>query len=237
MGNAAREKPHRFRPSRERHVSKLPLPRLWPDSTIVLIASGPSVTKGQVNTVKDAWVDGRVEVITVNDSYKLAPWASGHYACDPEWWAVHVYGVRDTNIPYLWCQDETCCEQWGLWWTPGPDRNSRRGPSAGLYLGEGPQQLNYGNHSGFQTLNIAVRLGAKRILLLGYDLCWSPDGKKAHWFGDHPPSLNRKPSYANWATFYTQARPQLDELGIEVINCSSISAINAFPKKAIGACL
>jgi hypothetical protein len=35
-----------------------------------------------------------------------------------------------------------------------------------------------------QAINLAVHLGAARIILLGYDL--SPARMGGHWFGDHP---------------------------------------------------
>lgn len=222
------EPKHRFRPSRERHVVKAPLTRLWPQSTVVLIANGPSLTLAQVATVRRAWGEGRCRVLGVNDAYRIAPWIDALYAADASWWEYHAKDARATNIPFMFCQDEITSEKWGLWWTPGPNRDRPTQPAG---ISTDPARIHYGDHSGFQALNIAVHLGASRILLLGYDCRRTP---KTHWFGDHPPELQRDTHYENFAHHYGRAKPQLDELGIEVINCAKGSAIDCFRRAMVG---
>jgi hypothetical protein len=54
------------------------------EDKFVLVASGPSLTKEQVDHCK-----GKAQAIAINDSYKLAPWAQHMYACDQQWWGWH----------------------------------------------------------------------------------------------------------------------------------------------------
>lgn len=81
-----------------------------------------------------------------------------------------------------------------------------------------------GGNSGFQALNLAINWGAKRILLVGYDMTLE-NGE--HWHGQHPKGLNnprqatvRRWLSADWST----------PSGVEVINCNVVSALNAYPK-------
>ena len=48
-----------------------------------IIASGPSLTKEDVDAVRG------LNVIVINTSYWLAPWADILYACDGHWWDWH----------------------------------------------------------------------------------------------------------------------------------------------------
>lgn len=90
-------------------------------------------------------------------------------------------------------------------------------------ISDDPSGVMTGQNSGYQALNIAVLAGAKRILLLGIDMV----GK--HWHPEHP-----DPSGANiyhgciW--HMNKAAPLLKSLGVEVLNCSPISALKCFPK-------
>lgn len=219
-------KPHRHRPSQERKAIKVPLPVVWPDSTIVLIANGPSLTKPQVDSARRAWIANEARVLGCNDAYRIAPWVDALYACDRQWWEHHIDAVREVHLAMLFCQDEKTCDMYGLWHVPSQHQPGISSDREWIHTGAG------GAHSGFQLLNLAVHLGAKRILLIGYDCHAQPERK--HWFGNHPGTLNMSPRYDSWATAYRAAVPQLEALGVEVINCTPDSAIDCFPRSRIG---
>lgn len=87
--------------------------------------------------------------------------------------------------------------------------------------------------SGFQAINLAYHIGATKIILLGYDM--QSTGGKNHWFGDHP---KKTPEGKNTAfmngTFgrYVKTFRTIDpaRYGIEIINCSRATALDAFPR-------
>lgn len=84
--------------------------------------------------------------------------------------------------------------------------------------------------SGYQAINLALLLGATRVLLLGYDM--QHDGRRAHWFGDHPRAIssgNLNPTH--FVETYREMRPE--NYGLEVINCSRRTALDAFPRMAL----
>jgi len=55
-------------------------PRLWPESTVVCIGCGPSLTQSDVELVHNAHAAGCIYVIAINAAIRLAPWADLRYA-------------------------------------------------------------------------------------------------------------------------------------------------------------
>lgn len=177
----------------------------------VLIGGGPSLTREDVESVR-----GRAFVIAINDAYKLAPWADVLYAADQKWWNWHdgvpsfageKYAIESSD-PVTW---------------PGVCVLRNTGP---LGLETEPWGLRAGHNSGYQAINLAVHLGAKRIVLLGYDMAPADDGR-SHWFGEHP-DRTVSPYPQMRAAFDTLVEP-LQALGVEVFNCSRHTALLTFP--------
>lgn len=85
-----------------------------------------------------------------------------------------------------------------------------------------------GGNSGFQALSLAVQFGARKIILVGFDMRLD---QGAHWHGKHPPGLNNPSdkSIAIWRRTLNAAAPALDALGVEVLNASPVSTVTAFP--------
>lgn len=89
-----------------------------------------------------------------------------------------------------------------------------------------------GGNSSFQAANLAVQFGIKRLLLVGVDMRLDHG---VHWHGRHPHFLNN-PSPVNidrWRRIFDLNAPRFAELGVEVINCSPISALQAYPKMTL----
>jgi hypothetical protein len=81
---------------------------------------------------------------------------------------------------------------------------------------------------------LAYLWGARRILLLGFDMQCGPDGE-SHWFGDHPLNqgfMNPK-KFNSWIRHFEVMGRDLADQGISVFNCSRQSAIGCFPRMAI----
>lgn len=91
-----------------------------------------------------------------------------------------------------------------------------------------PNALATGQNSGYQAVNLAVLLGARRLLLCGFDLQLGPAGEP-HWFGEHPIATKVATFSAMLANFNKLA-PELKRHGVEVINCSPWSALQCFKR-------
>lgn len=92
-----------------------------------------------------------------------------------------------------------------------------------------PGVLHIGGNSGYQSINLAVLVGAARVVLLGYDMRHA--GGKVHWHGSHPEGMNnpKEKQLAGWAEAFSTMLPDLQRLGVEVINCTPGSALKCFP--------
>lgn len=91
--------------------------------------------------------------------------------------------------------------------------------------------IHTGANSGYQALNLAVLLGAKRIVLLGFDM--RKVASQSHFFGDHPGKMNEKSPYDVFIRNFSTTLPCLTTLGVEVINCTPESALTCFPQRKL----
>lgn len=92
-----------------------------------------------------------------------------------------------------------------------------------------PGEIGWGGNGGFQAINLALQFGARRIVLLGFDMHLR-DG--AHWHGRHPAGLNN-PSQAGvdkWRERLDAQRAFLDTIGVEVVIGTPNSALQNYPK-------
>lgn len=201
-----------------------PLAGIWPSSTAVLIAGGPSLTAGQVEYLRPRHARGDIRVAGVNDAYRICDFLDLLYAADERWWQAHPHAQADLRAIHVTAPpgDATASNPTlaglGLIRIPG-----RAAPS----ISTDPSHIHLGMNSGFQLLNIAVQAGATRIILLGYDMAMGPDGRR-HWFGDHPPGLNRDSPYNKFAACFYAAAADIAAAGTEVINASPGSALRCF---------
>lgn len=199
----------------------------WDGETVVCVASGPSAKDVDLNIGR-----GKAKFIVVNDSWRLCPWADALYACDPQWWRlVYSREVKSHQGPpkehefegIRITQDMDCAREFGL-------RRVTLMRKVDKLLNKTPGLLGWGGNSGFHAVNIAVQGGASKIILVGYDMV-SKDGQ-FHWHKKHTEGLNNPSdgSVYKWRLRLDAQAPLLESLGIKVINCSPISALQAYPK-------
>lgn len=202
------------------------VPRLWDGETAVLIAGGPSLTQAQCDHVR-----GTARVLAINDAYRLAPWCDALYFCDGKWWDWHKDRPEFAALTCIRATlDQRAAEtDRSLKWLRNTGRDG---------LEVEPTGLRTGRNSGYQAINLAVHLGARRIVLLGYDMKLGADGRD-HWFGTHPQGRVMTPHhFANifLPAFATLAAP-LAERGIEMVNATPGSALDVWPVKTLADCL
>lgn len=196
-----------------------PIARRWPDETIVCAASGPTLTAADL-----AYARRRAPVVAVNDAIRLAPWAPVLYSSDRRWWTYYA------GVPA--CRGQKV----GIGWKPGDASPIPRAPGVQVLeqtgaagLERAPTGLRTGGHSGYAAINLAVHLGARRIVLLGYT-CGRVGGA-SHFFGRHPSGLEESTDqhYAAFRRAYDALVAPLAALGVAVINATPGSTITAFP--------
>jgi hypothetical protein len=150
------------------------------------------------------------------------PWADVLYACDAWWW--EYYGGCPGFHGEKWSTHDQNAN-------PKLEIAAKYGVSlvrgqCGDGFSTDPSIIHYGSNSGFQAINLAMLFGARRILLVGFDMS-SPNGK-THFFGHHP-SFRGQPRYESFVGAYNDAAKRL-QTGVEIINCTPGSALRCFPK-------
>jgi hypothetical protein len=190
------------------------VPRLWPGEPAVCIASGPSLTREDVEYCR-----GKARVIVINRTIQLAPWADVLYGCDARFWKWHAAEAKAFQ---------------GLKFSLERDLDNDCGQvmlkNGGIWgLSTDPTTIRNGRNSGYQAINLAVLLGMSRIVLLGYDMQAGANGE-AHWHSDHPNNFSPgDPQFRSWrAAFLSMVQP-LADLGVSVVNCTKQTALTMFP--------
>lgn len=102
---------------------------------------------------------------------------------------------------------------------------------AGPGLSTDPNVIYQGSNSGYQAINLAYHLGARLIIMLGYDMQIT-DGR-AHWFGEHPDKV--RSGYPGFIKQYQGiARQRLD---LRIINCTRTTALHCFEEMSLASAL
>lgn len=168
------------------------------------------IASGQSVTQADAERVRHLSCVAVSDGFKLAPWARALIACDGTWWR-ETKGAKDF-AGEKWCAN-------GAFGIP-------------RYHSPNPH-ISTSTNSGLLGLDYAVQHGATRVLLLGIDM------QGTHFFGPHDEKRMRNTSPERFKFFLTQFANYAAWMGngVEVINCSPVSALELWPKRSLDAAL
>lgn len=173
------------------------------DTTLICIASGPSLTASDCRL---AMSSGH-PVIAVNSSIGLVPDCQHLFAADCNWWDKY-HGTLKT-VAKRWTVSGRAHLRYGVNLFRAPDNDSF--------------------NSGQRAIQLAVHLGATRIILLGYD-CSLEEG--THWHGNHPDSLKNPDdeSIQRWQGEFQRLADGLRS--VSIINCSRQTALTCFSRAA-----
>ena len=197
-------------------MTRSKLPDFSVDDTTVVIASGPSLVEEDTDLLK--WTLG-ISTVAVNASFKRAPWAEIIYMGDFQ--AVKAYYPEVEHLRQqsrIWTCTDLAAEQFNV--------NLVRGV-ADHGLSKQPGTITMGGNSGHQALHLAVTCGAKRVILLGFDMMLGAAGEK-HWHPDHPAPLIQQLCLDEWIHAMGLMARDLEAAGVEVVNCSRRTALTCF---------
>ena len=185
---------------------------VWKGQTVAVLGSGPSMSKKVADSVR------HLPRIVLNTTYKLAPDAEILYASDSAWWARHTDELLKFEGKKVSVQTRTQIH-------PNTPKNVlllRYGGSHGF--DDRPGYIRTASFSGYAALHLAASLGAKQVLLYGYE-CHG-----GHWHGAHPRGLGNplEHSYRRWIRELESLAPLLKERGVDVINCTPRSRLKCF---------
>lgn len=198
------------------------IPRLWPEATAVIIACGPSLTAGDVELVRQAREADLVRVIVINAAVRLAPWADvrfAHHAADwnrPEDRAI-LAGFTGRRYAIEAGAAAHGAEILRMTGDRGLEFHDRGG-------------VRHGQNGGYQAIGVAVHLGVRRVILLGYDCRRAGDEKRGRLHFYECNGTAGPLEFKRWAANFETLVEPLRSIGVEVVNASRETAIAAFPR-------
>ncbi len=220
------------------------VPKSWAGETCVILAGGSSLRGFHALSVY-----GSVRVITINDSWRIAPWADVHYFHDAKWWDDQVmYNRRSIDGT----ADFADMVRKGFWVNGAKDESFRDHSRIHTLkvrqsncrgLEKNPSALAHGANSGYQAINLAYHFGAKRIMLLGYDMHvngrshWH-DEARPQWRNERYPEIHFLPHFdgsveglvdGKVVTVKPSLVDALKAEGVDVVNCTPGSALKCWP--------
>lgn len=171
--------------------------------TIICVASGPSLISEDILLA----MSSGCRIIAVNNAIFMLGLSKKHisYSADMAWWRTYFQDVSAMPFERWSCNDE----------------------AVSVYQLHRHPRIQGEFNSGQHAIYLASYLGAKRIVLLGYD-CSLRYG--LHFHGSHKYQLSN-PSHGSIIAWQRQFHKlALDLEDVEIINCSRYSELTCFKR-------
>lgn len=223
------------------------MPRIWEGGDVWILGGGPSVTEqfGIPDQVVSDVLQGVLppsayspymrglhdkHVIGINVSYLIGEWIDMVFFGDSKFFLPHKERLA------AWPGLKVACHHSirSLSWVKFLERD----PAHPRGISSNPKMISWNCNSGASAISVAANAGAKRIILLGFDMTRGAEGDQ-HWHSLYRTSprqtgVKALPSKHDPFHRHLLGFPQIAKdakaRGIEILNCSPISAIKEFPK-------
>lgn len=182
---------------------------------IFVLGGGPSLLAAPLHLLHDRFC------IAVNNAYTVVPWSQVLWFGDVKWWDWHKESLRSwPNSIATCCQNARVIKEAAQMGISLISYNRM-----GRGLSKQPKYVSWNGSSGASAINLAYHLGAKKVVLVGFDMR-RVDGKKNfhsdHKEADHDP-------FGRHLRAFPKIAPAASQLGLTIINATPGSAIPQFP--------
>lgn len=221
-----------------------PILPLFKGETGIIVATGPSLKKDQLEVINTSRSRNQCRVFTINNSFEKVAQTDVQLSCDGPWWRYYWPRWKELRelpaMMFTWYPE--LAEQFGIEYIQAIVKN-------GLSTDPGVVHINHG--SGPMMINLALHFGISRLLLIGHDMKFASDYNAAkrdpgssprHYFGEYPDVLQHWPSVKvkqgvldGLITAYNGIQNDIYNRGIplEIINCTPGSALTSFPTSTL----
>ena len=196
----------------------------WKGATVVILGGGPSLQDHHFSYLEAKRHE--FKTLATNRAYRRAPWADLLHCCDNWFWSNHRKSQVVDGVTYppahLFAGVKTTAQSMPTEIPPDLVIQLPMVPRPSRPFQDPARPIHFGWDTMYQAEQLAVVLGAVRLILLGLD------GKdNGNW---HEGYGHRKTT--NWERMNTTRRYLADVFmhkEVEVWNCSEGSAIRAYP--------
>lgn len=184
------------------------VPRYHPDSIICCIGGGPSLAGFDLEPIRQAG-PGVATIAINNSAVTIAPWAEFVFFGDGRWWRWNGAKIAEDYAGRIVTASAAVIRD---------GRVLRINKEYNGPVSADPTSV-CGIDSGAMSTNLAYHLGARRIVLLGYDMKFAEDGRSHHHDPHEFPSIEQNyvekfaPQFPAMVEFYRKQ-------GIEVVTCT-----------------
>lgn len=190
-----------------------------------MLASGPGLTEEVAEAVRRAHETRRFVAVVVNDAWRRAPWADVLYSSDSRWMRFYSGAEGFRGLKVSGHPDSTKFPaEWGFVTVQGEAADDRG------FSWQFPT-VHYGHNSGYSAVNLALIMGARRIVLCGFNMGPAEDGR-THFFAEaRPRELPDNSPYREFRTAFERAAQdhELVARGIEIMNATPGTHLACFP--------
>ena len=194
----------------------LPVKDSWVGETAYLIGGGPSLKNFNWSRLNNK------KTIAINKAFMFYPQATALYWTDARFYTWYSKDIDNFK---------------GLKYTISARRNLpqnvhllKRGVKYGVETTK--NSLAHGNNSGYAAINLALHLGVKRIVLLGYDM--GNSGTTSHFHDGYPVNQTGDHVYdKHFLPGFGILQDQIKGKGIQIFNACPTSKLNTFKKISI----
>lgn len=226
------------------------IPRIWNGGDVWIIGGGPSIIKqfGIPSEIVEQVRSGELSpsaystymkaihnkhVIAINAAFLIGNWIDFVFFGDKNFFLRFEKELSQFPKPRISSHE----------WTKDVDwiKTLKKQPGKPFGISDKPKFVSWNSNSGGASISLAAHLGVKRIFLLGFDMKlgeaneqhWHEEYTKKRLNDDPTPIARRLPFKMHSKGFKKQIVVDAKAWGIEIINVSPESALEAFPRMTL----
>lgn len=184
--------------------------------TVFIIGGGNSILK----YLPDPSILFGKDIICTNNAYMLYPEAMILFFMDKKWFIEHEEKIKE-KFKGITITADTYAKN--FFFEKGVNYVFSRGADKGISTN--PNTI-YGTNSGHMAINIAVLMGYKKIVLLGFDM--NPTATQLHYHSGHSRPSNTDRYRTHFLPGMKSVASAQESLGFKVYNINRDSCIKDF---------
>jgi hypothetical protein len=219
------------------------VPKIWDGADVWILGGGPSVASSfgiPAQLIYDVRTGAKPitsfspymeaihgkHVIGINVAYKIGNWLDMMFCGDKGFLLKHQEELK--SFPGLKLSCHSHAQKLNhMKFVPKDSRKP-------FGISPNPYKVSWNLNSGAAAISLAAHTGAKRIILLGFDM--NLENETQHFHDEYKKGLIESNKQKRGLPFqrhlkgFPVIKRDADAMGIEIINCSLHSAVNAFQK-------